>query len=170
MNLLEEVLVEQLQDILHAEKQLVKALPRMARAARNPELKRAFQRHTEQTQGQVERLEKVFESLGQKVKAKPCKGMQGLVTEGQEIIAEGKQKDEIAADLALAAAAQKVEHYEIASYGTVRALANSIGNQKVEKLLSQTLAEEEATDKLLTELSQPLLSQALEQPSEEEEE
>ena len=169
MNVLEEVLVENLQDLLHAEKQLVKALPRMARAAHEPQLKKAFQQHLEQTEGHVERLQKAFELLGQKPKAKPCKAMQGLVQEGQEVIAEGKEKEEVAADITLAAAAQKVEHYEMSGYGTVRALANALGNQKLEKLLSQTLAEEEQTDKLLTELCAPLLSSAVQEPSEAEE-
>jgi Mn-containing catalase len=169
MPMLEELLVEQMQDLLHAEGQLVKALPKMARAAHDPKLKQAFEKHLEETKGQVERLKQAFEMLGAKPKAKPCKGMQGLVEEGQESITEGKEKDEIEADLALVAAAQKVEHYEISGYGTLRTVAEKVGQAKVAKLLAQTLAEEEKTDKLLTQLSAPLLEQGNQQPEEEEE-
>jgi Mn-containing catalase len=160
MALLQEVLVDQLQDLLSAENQLLKALPKMAKAARNPKMKQAFEKHTEETQRQVERLKQVFELLGERAKAKPCKAMQGLVEEGQETIAEGKEKEELASDLALAVAAQKVEHYEIAGYGSVRTIAEQMGNQKVAKLLAQTLAEEEKTDQLLTKLYAPLLKEA----------
>jgi Mn-containing catalase len=141
----------------------------MARAAHDPKLKQAFEKHLEETKGQVERLKQAFEMLGAKPKAKPCKGMQGLVEEGQESITEGKEKDEIEADLALVAAAQKVEHYEISGYGTLRTVAEKVGQAKVAKLLAQTLAEEEKTDKLLTQLSAPLLEQGNQQPEEEEE-
>ncbi|MFL6354697.1 MAG: ferritin-like domain-containing protein [Bryobacteraceae bacterium] len=168
--MLEELLVEQMQDVLHAEGQLVKALPKMARAAHDPKLKQAFEKHLEETKGQVERLKQAFELLGSKAKAKPCKGMQGLVEEGQEIITEGKEKDEIEADLGLVAAAQKVEHYEISTYGTLRTVAEKVGQAKVAKLLAQTLAEEEKTDKLLTQLSAPLLEQGNHQLEEEDEE
>jgi Mn-containing catalase len=169
MPMLEELLVEQMQDLLHAEGQLVKALPKMARAAHDPKLKQAFEKHLEETKGQVERLKQAFEVLGAKPKAKPCKGMQGLVEEGQESITEGKEKDEVEADLALVAAAQKVEHYEISGYGTLRTVAEKVGQAKVAKLLAQTLAEEEKTDKLLTQLSAPLLEQGNQQLEEEEE-
>jgi Mn-containing catalase len=157
---LQEMLVEELQDLLHAERQLVKALPKMAKAAHEPKLKQAFQKHLEETQGHVERLEKAFELLGAKPKTKVCKGMQGLVSEGQEKIIEGKQKEGFIADLELAGAAQKVEHYEISGYGTTRTLAEKLGQQKVAKLLADTLAEEEKTDKLLTQLCTPLLDEA----------
>jgi Mn-containing catalase len=170
MPMLEELLVEQMQDLLHAEGQLVKALPKMSKAAHDPKLKQAFEKHLEETKGHVERLKQGFELLGAKAKAKPCKGMQGLVEEGQEIITEGKEKEEIEADLALVASAQKVEHYEISSYGTLRTVAEKVGQAKVAKLLAQTLAEEEKTDKLLTQLSAPLLEQGNNQPEEEEEE
>lgn len=164
MALLEEVLVDQLQDLLSAEAQLVKALPKMAKAAHDPKLKQGFEKHLEQTKGHVERLKQVFELLGEKAKAKPCKAMQGLVEEGQETIEEGKEKEEVAADLALAVAAQKVEHYEIAGYGSVRTIAEQLGNQKVARLLAQTLSEEEKTDLLLTKISAPLLKQASRAP------
>ncbi len=168
MAVLQELLVEQLQDLLHAEGQLVKALPKMSKSAHNPEMKQAFQKHLEETKGQVERLKQVFELLGAKAKAKPCKAMQGLVEEGQETIAEGKEKEEVAADLALAVAAQKIEHYEIAGYGSVRTIAEQMGNSKVAKLLAQTLAEEEKTDKLITELCAPLLQKASQESAGEE--
>ena len=166
MSELQEMLVEEMQDLLHAEHQLVKALPKMAKAAHESKLKEAFQKHLEQTQGHVERLEKAFEILGAKPKTKVCKAMQGLVSEGQEKITEGKEKEEAIADLELAGAAQKVEHYEIAGYGTVRAIAEKIGQEKVARLLAETLAEEEKTDKLLTQLCAPILDTANEQPGE----
>jgi Mn-containing catalase len=170
MPILEEMLVDEMQDLLHAEGQLVKALPKMAKAAHDPKLKQAFEKHLEETKGHVERLKQAFELLGARAKAKPCKGMQGLVEEGQEIIAEGKEKEEVEADLGLAAAAQKVEHYEISSYGTLRTVAEKIGQSKVAKLLAQTLAEEEKTDKLLTQLSAPLLDEGSQEQEEELEE
>jgi len=160
MALLEEVLVDQLRDLLSAEGQLVKALPKMAKAAHDPKMKEAFEKHTEQTKGHVERLKQVFELLGERPRAKTCKAMQGLVEEGQETITEGKEKEEVASDLALAVAAQKVEHYEIAGYGSVRTIAEQLGNQKVARLLTQTLSEEEKTDQLLTKICAPLLKQA----------
>jgi len=160
MPILEEILVEQLKDLLHAEGQLVKALPKMARAANDPKLKEAFRKHLEETKNHVERLKQVFELLGEKAKGKPCRGMQGLVEEGQETIEEGREKPNFAADLALVVAAQKVEHYEIAGYGSVRTIAEQLDRKKVARLLAQTLAEEEKTDKLLTKLSSPLLEEA----------
>ena len=169
MAVLQEVLVEQLQDLLHAEGQLVKALPKMSKAAHDPKMKQAFQAHLEETKGQVERLKQIFELLGTRAKARPCKAMQGLVEEGQETIAEGKEKEEVAADLALAVAAQKIEHYEIAGYGSVRTIAEQLGNQKVAKLLAQTLTEEEKTDKLITQLCAPLLQEASRETGDEEE-
>ena len=169
MPLLEEVLVEELQDLLSAESQLLKALPKMAKAAGDAKLKAAFQKHTEETKGQVERLKQAFELLGQKAKAKHCKGMEGLIAEGQEKIEEAGEKPEAAIDLALVAAAQKVEHYEISGYGTARTIAEQLGNKKVARLLQQTLAEEEKTDALLTKLSPSLLERVAEEPEEEEE-
>jgi Mn-containing catalase len=156
----QELLIEGMQDLLHAERQLLKALPKMAKAAHEAELKQAFEKHLEQTQVHVERLEQAFESLGAKPKAKVCKGMQGLIEEGQEQITEGKEKQPSTADLALAAAAQKVEHYEISGYGTLRTLAEKLGQKTVEKLLTETLAEEEKTDQLLTQICTPILDRA----------
>ena len=170
MPVLDEILVEELQDLLHAEGQLVKALPKMAKAARDPKLRQAFQTHLEETKGHVERLKQSFELLGAKAKAKPCKAMQGLVEEGQETISEGKEKEDVAADLTLVTAAQKVEHYEISGYGTARTIAERAGHNKVAKLLAQNLAEEEKADKLLTQLSGPLLDEASQGEEEEPEE
>jgi len=169
MSALEDLLVEEMQDLLSAEAQLVKALPKMAKAANDPKLKLAFQKHLDETKGHVDRLKQAFELLGAKPKAKPCKGMEGLVAEGQEVIEEGAEKDEAIADLTLVAAAQKVEHYEISAYGTLRAVAEQLGNRKVARLLQQTLAEEEKTDNLLTKLSPPLLNLANQEPAGEEE-
>src|SRR6185503_4199462 len=141
--LIEELLVEELRDLLSAEGQLVKALPKISKAASAGRLKLAFENHLEETRGQVERLKECFTLLGAQAKAKECKGMAGLLEEGNEIIEEGKEKDSVAADLALIAAAQKVEHYEISAYGTARAMAGQIGLLAVGALLSQSLAEEE---------------------------
>jgi Mn-containing catalase len=159
-NTLKELLVEELGDLLHAEGQLVAALPKMAEAAHHPKLQEAFRQHLEQTQRQVERLNSAFELLGEKAQQKPCKAMMGLVAEGQETIEEGQEKQEIEADLGLIAAAQKVEHYEISGYGTVRSLARQVGERDVAKLMSQTLGEEESADYLLTELAKALMQEA----------
>jgi ferritin-like metal-binding protein YciE len=168
MNTLDELLVDELRDLLDAEKQLVKALPRMAKAASSQELKSAFQEHLEQTKGQVARLEQVFELIGQKARGKPCKAMQGLVAEGQETMQE-EGADEIL-DLALIGAAQRVEHYEMAAYGTARAIAKALGNQEAVQLLQATLQEEELTDKKLTQVAKLIYKQAQQLGQEEEEE
>jgi Mn-containing catalase len=157
---LEGILVEQLKDLLHAEGQLVKALPKMARAAHSEALQACFETHLEETRAQVERLKEVFDLLGVPAKAKPCKGMAGLLEEGSEVIAEGEQQDEASADLALIAAAQKVEHYEIAAYGTARTLAGQAGLPTVAELLATSLAEEEVSDNLLTQIARELMSEA----------
>src|SRR5437660_8532982 len=166
--MLQELPTEELKDLLHAESQLVKALPKMAKAANSEELKTAFEEHLEQTKGHVERLHQIFEMLDEKPKAKPCKGMAGLVQEGQEVITEGKEMDEAAADLALIGAAQRVEHYEIAAYGTARAIAEQMDRKDIVKILTQTLTEEEKADQLLTKVAKPLLEEA-ETGAEEEE-
>jgi len=160
MSQLKELLVEQLQDLLHAEGQLTDALPKMAEAANHPKLKEAFEKHLEQTQGHVERLRQVFKMIGEEAKPKPCKAMMGLIEEGKETMEGGTEKEAIAADLALIAAAQRVEHYEIACYGTVRVLARQLGEIDAARLLTQTLGEEESSDFLLTAISDPLIQQA----------
>ena len=157
--MLQDLLIAELQDLLHAEGQLVKALPKMAKAASSDLLKMAFEKHLDETKDQVARLNEVFELLGVPAKAKPCKGMAGLIDEGQEVIQEGSEKEDIASDLALIAAAQKVEHYEISGYGTSRTMAGQIGRSDVAQLLSKTLAEEETADNLLTQIARELMGQ-----------
>ena len=163
MSQLKELLVEELQDLLHAETQLTKALPKMAEAAHNPKLRETFEKHLVQTEGHIERLKQAFELLGEKAQAKPCKAMAGLVAEGEETIEEGREKEDLAADIALIAAAQKVEHYEISGYGTLRSLARQIGELEVSALLTRTLGEEESADFLLSEITKPIIQQATSQ-------
>jgi Mn-containing catalase len=157
---LKDLLTDQLQDLLSAENQLVAALPKMAAAAHEPKLKEAFSTHLEQTKRHVGRLQSALKLLGGPGEAKTCKAMKGIVEEGQETIEEGGDKDELTADLALIAAAQRVEHYEISGYGNAKCLAKQIGEREVGILLSQTLGEEEAADFLLTTITQPILQQA----------
>ena len=159
-DMIEELLAEHLRDLLNAEGQLVKALPKMAKAARAESLKFAFEHHLEETKEQVERLTEVFGLLGVVGKGKPCRGMAGLVEEGEEVIDEGKELDAAAADLALIAAAQKVEHYEISAYGTARTMAGQAGLPAAAALLNKSLAEEEVADNLLTQIARELMSQA----------
>jgi Mn-containing catalase len=158
--MLEDLLVDQLEDLLHAEGQLVKGLPTMIRASRTPVLKFAFEKHLSETEDQVERLKEVFKLLEVVGKAKPCRGMAGLLEEGNDVIEEGDDKDDVAADLALIAAAQKVEHYEISAYGTARTMAGQIGEPEVAELLSRSLAEEEVADNLLTQIARELMGES----------
>jgi Mn-containing catalase len=158
--MIQDVLVDALQDLLHAEGQLVKALPKMAKAVNSDLLRLAFETHLEETREQVDRLKEVFTLLGVTAKPKPCKGMAGLLEEGTEVIANGEEKDDIAADLATIAAAQKVEHYEISGYGTSRALAGQMGRPDVAQLLAKSLSEEENADNLLTQIARELMGQA----------
>lgn len=155
-NPLQELLVDELKDIYNAENQIIKALPKMAKAASSPELKRAFERHLEETKRQVERLDQIGEALDVRMTGKKCKGMEGLIEEGKEIMSEDLEED--ALDAGLIGAAQKVEHYEIAAYGTARAHANRLGLHKVAKLLQQTLDEEGNTDKKLTQLAETIIN------------
>jgi ferritin-like metal-binding protein YciE len=148
---LEELYVHELKDLYDAERQILKALPKMAKAASNRELQRAFQKHEKQTERQVQRLDRIFKELGETPGRKKCKGMEGLITEGQELIRERPDPDVL--DAGLIAAAQKVEHYEMAGYGTARTYAQQLGHDRHAELLQQTLDEEGETDKLLTELA-----------------
>ena len=148
MEELQELLVDGLRDIYDAEKQLVKALPKLAKALTSAELKESFNNHLEQTKTHVTRAEQCLELLGEKVKGKPCKAMKGLVEEAQEHLQE-HEKGELL-DQVLVGAAQKVEHYEIAAYGTARAIAKSMGNKEALNLLQETLREEEGQDKQLS--------------------
>ncbi len=163
---LQDVLVEQLQDLLHAEGQLVKAVPKMVEAAGSDLLRMAFATHLEETKDQVGRLKEVFKLLEVEAHAKPCKGMEGLIAEGEELIEEHKadEKDRpapepVAADLALITAAQKIEHYEIAAYRGARTMAGQIGRPDVAQLLGETLAEEEVADDLLSQVARELMAQ-----------
>jgi ferritin-like metal-binding protein YciE len=156
---LHEVFIDELKDIYHAEKQLVKALPKIAKAASDPALKSGILDHLGETKGHVKRLEQVFASVGEKPRAKPCKAMQGLVEEGAEIIEELEKG--LLRDVALIGAAQRVEHYEIAAYGTVRALAELMGHDRAVSLLRATLDEEGNCDKDLTKVAQSVNRAAL---------
>ncbi|MBX9602679.1 MAG: ferritin-like domain-containing protein [Bryobacteraceae bacterium] len=160
MTQLRELIIDEMRDILHAEGQLLNALPKMAQAANHPKLREAFEKHLTQTQMQIERLKEALEMLGGETQPKECPGMMGLIEEGQEAIKEGKEKDPIASDLGLIAAAQKVEHYEISAYGTIRSMARLIGEREVATLMSHTLGEEESADHLLTEIAKPILQEA----------
>jgi Mn-containing catalase len=157
---LEELLVEQLRDLLNAEGQLVKALPKMKKAAHAEALQQALETHLEQTKTHVERLKEVFTLVGVPAKGRQCRGMQGLIEEGDEVMADGEELEPASADLALIAAAQRVEHYEISAYGTARTLAGQAGLPAVAELLCQTLAEEEVSDNLLTQIARELMSEA----------
>ena len=150
-NPLEELLQDELKDLYSAEKQIIQALPRMIKACESPDLKRAFERHLEETRRQVERLDQIGAELDMKMTGKKCKGMEGLLMEGKEMIEE---LDEQNIDAGLVGAAQKVEHYEIAAYGTARTHAELLGMRRVAKLLQQTLDEEGATDKKLSALAE----------------
>jgi ferritin-like metal-binding protein YciE len=148
---LAKLLVHELKDLYSAEQQILQALPKMANAASTPELRQAFQTHEKQTRQQVKRIEQIFGSLEGSPAGKKCKGMEGLIEEGQEILEED-MPDRLR-DAALIGAAQKVEHYEMAAYGTARELAEHLGMHDAARLLQETLDEEGATDKLLTEIA-----------------
>ena len=149
---LRKLYVDELKDLYSAEKQILQALPKMAKKAKNAQLKQAFELHLQETQNQVERLDQVFELLGKSPRGKKCKGMEGLLEEGKEMMQEDMEPEVM--DAALIAAAQRVEHYEIAGYGTVRTYAQLLGEDKHVKLLQQTLDEEGNTDKKLTQLAE----------------
>lgn len=149
---LEDLFVKELKDLYSAEKQILKALPKMAKSASSEKLREGFEEHREQTEGHVERLEKIFENLGKPSRGVKCAAMEGILEEGKELLEE--DADEAVMDAALIAAAQRVEHYEIAAYGTVRTLARMLGNSEAEELLQQTLDEEKQTDEKLTELAE----------------
>jgi ferritin-like metal-binding protein YciE len=155
---LKELYIDELKDLYSAENQLVKALPKMAKAASSDELRQGFEKHLEQTRGHVQRLEKIFQTLGESPKGKTCKGMQGLIEEGSEATEE--DYDGSVLDAALIGAAQRVEHYEIAGYGTVRSMAETLGEDNHVSLLEETLEEEKETDEKLSELAEQINNQA----------
>lgn len=149
-----ELYIDELRDLYDAEHRLIKALPKMAKAANSEELRNGFEHHLQQTKGHAERLEQIFESMGEQAKAKKCKGIEGIVDEGSGLLDEdfkGAVKD-----AAIIASAQRVEHYEIAAYGSVRSFAEQLGETKAASLLQQTLNEEKETDAKLTQMSQTI--------------
>jgi ferritin-like metal-binding protein YciE len=154
---LRELYIDELKDLYSAENQLVKALPKMAKAATSTDLRAGFEAHLEQTKNHVQRLETIFEQLGESPKGKKCKGMEGLIEEGSEAV---QQYEGELLDAALIGAAQRVEHYEMAGYGTVSAFAEELGESKHVSLLNETLEEEEETDEKLTELAEVINAKA----------
>jgi ferritin-like metal-binding protein YciE len=166
---LQDLMYDELKDIYDAEKQLTKALPKLVKKASAAELKEALQAHLGETEGHIERLEQVFEQLGLPVRGKKCEGMQHLLTEGNDMISEAE--DDATRDAVMIAAAQKVEHYEIASYGTIRTWATLLGKTDVAALLEDTLEEEKEADLKLTGIAESFVNaQAAEAGDEEEEE
>lgn len=165
---LDSLFLDELKDVYNAEKQILKALPRMAKAANADELREAFTHHLHETEGQVRRLEKIFKSLGQTARGKKCKGMEGLLEEGKDLMEEEGAPEVI--DAALIAAAQRVEHYEMAAYGCLRTYAQLLGYEQAVSLLQETLAEEEAADEKLTALGEGGINQAAVSAGEIEEE
>ena len=153
---LRKLYIDELRDLYSAENQLLKALPKMAKGASSDELRQAFEDHLQETEGQVKRLEKIFANLDESPKGKTCHAMKGLVEEGSEILEE--EGDESVLDAGIIAAAQKVEHYEIASYGTVRTFAELLGEKEAAKLLQQTLDEESAANEKLNELAEGIIN------------
>ena len=154
---LNDMFLEGLKDVYHAEKQLLRALPRMAKAAEAGELKQGLQTHREETEEHIHRLEQVFESIGKPARGKACQAMQGVIEEGKEIMEEFADSE--ALDAGIISAMQAVEHYEIARYGTLRTWANQLGLQEAAELLEQTLNEEKNMDKILTELAENAANQ-----------
>jgi ferritin-like metal-binding protein YciE len=157
---LDELFLETLKDIYYAEKKLVTALPKMAKAAQSDELRTAFERHADETEGQIERLDQVFAMIDETPKGKTCEAINGLVDEGKEIMSDFKNSP--AHDAGLLAAAQAVEHYEISRYGTLKAWAEKLGLQDAVALLDETLAEEKATDEALTKLATSIVNEMAE--------
>ena len=166
-NTLRELFLEELQDMYNAEKQLTRALPKMAKAAESEDLQEAFTAHLQETERQIVRLERVFESLGEKVKGKKCEGMEGIIEEGSSAIEEF---DGAVLDAALITGAQKVEHYEITSYGSLATFAELLGHRDAKKLLGQNLDEEKAADEKLSRLAGAINQQALQVEGDEQEE
>lgn len=165
MDSLKELYVDELKDLWSAETQITKALPKMMKAATNPKLKKAFNTHLKQTERQIKRLERIFKELDESPRGKKCVGMEGLIKEGQELIKEKPEAEVL--DAGLIAAAQHVEHYEIAGYGCVRTWARQLGEDRQAELLQETLDEEEQTDRLLTDLAESEINIEAEEGDEE---
>lgn len=155
---LQKLFIEELKDVYNAEKQILRALPKMAKAAESPELQQAFTKHLKETEGHVQRLERIFKELGQAARGKKCKGMEGLLEEGKEVLEE--DGDPAVIDAALISSAQRVEHYEMAAYGCLRSYAELLGYSQAAQLLQQTLQEEEAADKKLSQLGESGINEA----------
>ena len=168
-NSLKDLYVEQLQDLYSAESQLIKALPKMIDAASSDELRTSIEEHLEKTKQHATRLEKIFGRIGEDPKGKKCKGMEGLIKEGSEVIEDDDMEEEVK-DAAMIAAAQRVEHYEIAGYGCVRTYATLLGDREAAALLEQTLEEEKEADETLTEIAEQINVEAVGGEAEEEEE
>ncbi len=162
MESLRDLMVHDLRDLYSAENQLLKAMPKMVKKASSPDLKKSFERHMRETEGQVERLKKIFEKMGKKPTGKKCLAMEGLINEAKETMGEDMEPEVL--DAALIGVSQKVEHYEIAGYGTARTYARLLGEDQAAKLLEQTLQEEEKTDKLLTQLAESQINLEAAQP------
>src|SRR5256886_770750 len=156
LDTLEKLYINELRDLYSAENQLLKALPKMAKGASSSELKNAFEKHLEQTKGHVERLERLFEQLDESPKGKTCHGMKGLIEEGSEILKEDGEDSVL--DAGIIVAAQKVEHYEIASYGSVRTFADLLGKKKASQLLQETLDEESEANELLNRMAESIVN------------
>jgi ferritin-like metal-binding protein YciE len=156
LDTLQKLYTDELRDLYNAENQLLKALPKMAKAASSEDLKEAFEKHLEQTKGHVERLEQVFEELDEKPKGKTCRAMKGLIEEGSEILEQ--DGEESVRDAGIIVAAQKVEHYEIAGYGSARTFAHLLGQNKAAELLQTTLDEESETDEILNKLAESVVN------------
>jgi ferritin-like metal-binding protein YciE len=153
---LQDLMVEELRDLYSAENQLLKALPKVAKACENQELKAAFEQHTQETETHVERLEQIFQQLGEKPTGKKCKGMEGLIEENKEMMSEDAEPEVM--DAGLIVGSQKIEHYEIAGYGSAVTFAKLLGNDQAARLLAQTLDEEERTDKKLSEIAESAIN------------
>lgn len=151
MESLKDLMIDELKDLYSAENQILKALPKMIKKATSPDLKQGFEKHLKETQGHVERLEKIFQELDESPKGKKCKGMEGVIADGKELMEEDAEPEVM--DAGLIGAAQHVEHYEMAGYGCVRTYAELLGLNNIAKLLQKTLDEEKATDEKLTELA-----------------
>ncbi len=168
LNSLRDLWIEEMRDLYNAENQLLKALPKMAKKASSEELKEAFESHLGETETHVERLEQIFQTLGEKPSGKTCKAMKGLVEEGSEMMKEKGPASVI--DAGLIAAAQRVEHYEMAGYGVARTFAGILGEDEAEDLLQETLDEEGAADEKLTEIAESTVNEEAEDADDEEEE
>ncbi len=158
VNTIEKLFVEELKDLYSAENQITKALPKMVKAAKSQELRSALEQHLKETEGQIERLDRVFEMLGMKHTSKTCEGMKGVLEEGSEMLKETEEGD--VRDMAIISAGQRVEHYEMAAYGTVRSYAKHLEKPQVAQLLEETLEEEKSADKKLTQISEQVNRQA----------